>query len=106
MPMCFAEYFYRLICSSADPHVSRSGRLSRYSTEIFEDLFDETYSQTKFWGLPVTENNTPRINVDPKKARYIIIRLTIVCTETVFSGQPPASVCEKALLRGRRPLGK
>jgi len=39
------------------PLFSRSGWLSKYSTEVFDERLDRQYA-TAFWGLPVTIRNT------------------------------------------------
>jgi hypothetical protein len=54
MLIFLVECFYILVYLSAGPpHFSRSGGLSTYSTELFDELLDNKYSTT-FWGLPVT----------------------------------------------------
>ena len=41
----FIEYFNRLFYPTANPHFSRSGRLSKYSMQILDEILDQAGSQ-------------------------------------------------------------
>jgi len=57
--VCIVDMFLSnmLLIGRPSPHFSRSGGLSKYSKEVFDELLDRRYA-TAFWGLPVTIRNT------------------------------------------------
>ena len=65
------------------PHFSRSGGLSNYSMEMYDEMLDEQYSTT-FWGPPVTRKCAPPEDTAPLECRLSRESVDVAFADVAF----------------------